>query len=126
MEKGRGRREERGEESRVISQTDMVVACTVPNHITNQNIMSTTTLSLIPRPLNQRPGNEAYLTQPHSQTPQGEPGNGAAKLVTHNKTYCFANFHNKHSSLDHLLVKSIDCLLGTPRVHVLLDNETEG
>ena len=63
--------------------------------------MPKTTLSLIPRPLNQWPGNEA------------------AKLVTHNKTYRFANVHNKHSSLDHRLVKSIDSPLGTSRIHVL-------
>ena len=87
--------------------------------------MPKTTLSLIPRPLNQWPGNEADLTQPHSQSPQGEPGNEAAKLVTHNKTYSCANFHNKHSSLDHLLIKSIDSPLGTSRVHVLKEERQQ-
>ena len=41
------------------------------------------------------------------------------KSVTHTKTYCIANIHDKSSPLDHCFVKCIDCLLGTPRVHVL-------
>ena len=119
-----GWRREGGGERRggVISRSDVVVACKSSK---SHNIMPKITLSLIPRPLNQWPGNEADLTQPHSQSPQGEPGNEAAKLVTHNKTYSCANFHNKHSSLDHLLIKSIDSPLGTSRVHVLKEERQQ-